>query len=82
MESSRQPPRPDETASSDLSGKDKHSGGKSESKKPAGTEATQSRQPSEVTPPHPETDEGQDILVREPDGRYRIIGRRPRDPKQ
>jgi len=81
MNSSSQNSRPDETASSDLSSRQKPSAGRPEGKKQTGTSATESRRPSEAAPPHPETDEDEEILVREPDGRYRIIGRRPRNPK-
>jgi hypothetical protein len=81
MKSSSQNSRPDETASSDLSSRQKPSAGKPEGEKQTGTSATESRRPSETAPPDPETNEGEEILVREPDGRYRIIGRRPRNPK-
>jgi hypothetical protein len=80
MKPSSQTSKPNETASSDLSPKQEHSAEKPEGTKPVG-DATESRQPTETTPASPETDEGEDVLVREPDGRYRIIGRRPRNPK-
>lgn len=80
MKPSSQTSKPNETASSDLSPKQKHSSKKPEVTKPT-RDASESRRPTETTPAAPETDEGEDVLVRELDGRYRIIGRRPRDPK-
>ena len=83
MKSPPQTSRPDETASSDLSPqqKQKRSAGNPEGTNPTGKDATESRKPTETNPAPPEKDEGEDVLVREPDGRYRIIGRRPRNPK-
>ncbi len=42
------------------------------------SEATASHRPARVAPAGPEKEDDELILEREPDGRYRIVGRRPR----
>ena len=84
MEPSRHGPKPDETDSSPvknrLEGQDR-----TETTKTGGAKVTASRLPAKAAASSttPEKDEEEEyILEREPDGRYRIVGRQARKKKK
>jgi hypothetical protein len=79
MKPARRTPKPDETISSPVGGRH----GKPDEAKPEvtnteGTGSTPSFRPEATTPAEPKTSDEEYILEREADGRYRIVGRRPR----
>src|SRR5205807_907760 len=78
---SRETPAPDETASSGISPSPSPGQGQADVTKTEKSEATDSRRPAKSEPTSPAEEKDEYILEREPDGRYRIIGRRPRKPE-
>ena len=81
MDKAREGPKPDEMDSSTVGHPpDAQHQAETEITRTDSGEATASRQPgkAEGTPPTPEKAEDEYVLEREPDGRYRITGRRPR----
>jgi hypothetical protein len=75
---------PDETDSSAVGPSTGDSGqADTETSKTTSGEATTSRRPGEAcdVPAEAEKVEEEYVLEQEPDGRYRIVGRRPRKPK-
>lgn len=79
VKSSRHTPKPDETVSVAI-GKDRKKTGQAAgmTKNDSG-EATDSHRPVGIVPAPVEQERYEEILEREPDGRYRIIRRKPRD---
>jgi hypothetical protein len=73
--------KPDETDSSAIGHSPPPQRETTGAKKTETGEATESRLPGEGGTPHPSNENEEYILEREPDGRYRIIGRRPRKPE-
>jgi hypothetical protein len=81
MSSSAGSRKPDETDSSAIGSSPPSHGETTGTKKTDAGEATESRLPREEGAAHPSRENEEYILEREPDGRYRIIGRRPRKPE-
>jgi hypothetical protein len=70
--------KPDKTASSPVGTGAAPDGQKTGVTPTDSGDVTESHRPGEGVGPRPETEKDEYILEREPDGRYRIIGRRPR----